>query len=177
MVAEFGVELDWLSYELYPEEIPWDTTPRPPQVETNRPKTPSRLELAYAAQGMDWPTVKRPKLMRIHNALEATEYVKSNGNVNEFIERMYRAYWEEGREINAIEVIQELAEGLVPEVDHLVKAVENREFDDRIVKFDDDAYASGVYNVPTFFIGGERYAEQSYRALSRALHELKTSAS
>jgi hypothetical protein len=37
------------------------------------------------------------------------------------------------------------------------------------VGFDDPAYASGVYNVPTFFIGEERYAEQPLTVLKKAV--------
>jgi 2-hydroxychromene-2-carboxylate isomerase len=35
-------------------------------------------------------------------------------------------------------------------------AISQRKFADRLVNFDDDAYAAGIYNVPTFIIGGER---------------------
>ena len=34
---------------------------------------------------------------------------------------------------------------------------------------DAPAYASGVYNVPTFFIGKERYAEQTYSVIRDAV--------
>jgi predicted DsbA family dithiol-disulfide isomerase len=167
--AEFGVEFDWLSYELMPENLPWDDAPSVPHVATNRPKTPSRMDLAWAAAGMEKPTVERPKKMRSHNALEATEYVKANGDARGFVEAMYRALWEEGREINALPVIEEVAQPYVEHTSKLIAAVERREFRDRIVPFDDEAYAVGVYNVPTYWIGDERYAEQPTVVLARAI--------
>lgn len=171
---EFDVEFDYLSYELMPEELPWDPptppAPEPPQPE-NKPKTPSRLALAYAAQGIEPPTVKRPRRMRSHNALEATEYAKTEGKADAFVERLYRALWEEGREINNPDVLAELAEGLLDDVPAMLKAVETKQFDSQIVKFDDESYAKGVYNVPTYFIGGVRYAEEPLITIRKALRE------
>lgn len=170
---EFGVTFDWKSFELMPEELEWPDPAPVREVETNRPKTPSRMDLAYYASGVPKPTVNRPKKMRSHNALEATEFVKAHeGDVDRFVERMYRAFWEQGREINALEVIREMADGIVSSPDQLVEAVTAKEFDDQIVKFDDDSYAAGVFNVPTYWIGGERYAEQPTVVLSDAIRSL-----
>ncbi len=169
--TEFGVEFEWLSYELMPENLEWTDSAPVPVVASNRPKTPSRMDLAYAASGVVKPTVERPKKMRSHNALQATEYVKSKGDVNGFVEAMYRALWEKGMEINSLEVIESLASPFVEKPSELIAAVENRLFSDRIVPYDDEAYAKGVYNVPTYWIGGERYAEQPTVVLANAIRE------
>lgn len=166
---EFGVSFDWVGYELMPEELPWgDPAPKAPE-NPNRAATPSRLDLAYAAEGMEKPTAERPSKMRSHNALEATEFVKEHGDADGFIEAMYRALWEEGREINDLDVIREVAAGFVPDVEALVEAVKSKAYDGKIVKFDDGAYAAHVYNVPTYWIGDEKYAEQPYPVLAKAI--------
>lgn len=170
--ADFGVEFDWLSYELMPETLPWDDSPRPPEVTTNRPKTPSRFELACAAEGIDKPSAVRPGKMRSHNALEATEYVKSMGSPDEFVYAMYRAYWEEGREIDSLDVIAEIGARYVSDVGELLDAVQERRFADKIVPFDEQAYSQGVYNVPTYWIGGDRYAEQPRIVLESAIRKV-----
>lgn len=169
--AEFpNVKFDWVGYELMPEALPWpEPAPPTPEVTTNRPKTPTRMDLAYAAQGMEAPTVERPKRMRSHNALEAVEYAKTEGVEEAFIEKMYRAFWEEGKEINNPAVIRELATGIISNLDDLEAAIAEKRFNDRIVGFDDDAYAAGIYNVPTYIIEGERYAEQPITTLRKAL--------
>ena len=38
--------------------------------------------------------------------------------------------------------------------------------------FDDDAYNSGIYNVPTYFVGDERLAEQPYVVLRDAVAKI-----
>ena len=167
---DFGVQFDWKSFELMPEELPWGDPPARPSVESDRPKTPSRMDLAYVASGVPKPISDRPKKLRTHTCLEATEFVKANeGDVDGFVERLYRGYWEKGEQINDLEWLRMAAEGIVSSPDQMVEAVVAREFDDLIVKFDDDAYAAGVYNVPTFWIGGERYAEQPTQVLREAI--------
>ncbi|ARU42358.1 hypothetical protein CCB80_14850 [Armatimonadetes bacterium Uphvl-Ar1] len=167
---EFGVEFDLCGYELMPEELPWVDASPLPDPPANKPKTPSRMDLAYAASGVEKPPQGvQPKKMRTHNALLATEYAKSVGVGMAFARRLYEGYWLEGLVINEIEVLEELAQGIVPDVDAFVQSVASQEFEAKIVKFDDDAYAAGVFNVPTFFIGGERYAEQPYAVLAEAI--------
>lgn len=164
---DFGAEIEWLSYDLWPEELAWpEPAPRPPEV-GNRPKTATRLELAYAAENMDPPTAERPRRMRIHNALEATEFAKDQGNGDAFVEALYRAYWERGEEIGNPAVLARLAAGIVEDVPDMLKAIEEGRFKSRIIGFDAPAYASGVYNVPTFFIDGERLAEQPYTVIRK----------
>ena len=75
---EFGVQIEWLAYELLPETMEWPEPPPKPVVETERTKTPNRIELAYAAEGMEPPTADRPKRMRSHYAHEAAEFATND---------------------------------------------------------------------------------------------------
>jgi predicted DsbA family dithiol-disulfide isomerase len=162
------IEFDWVGYELFPDELEWPQWSAPEKT-PNRPATPSRLDLAYVASGVTPSTVQRPPLMRSHNALEAVEYAKTLGVAEPLNERLYRALWEEGQEINNPDVIRSLAKGLVPDLGDLTEALSVRRFAGQIVKFDDDAYAAGIFNVPTFIINGERYAEQPTSVLRQAV--------
>jgi len=167
--ADFGATIDWVGYELFPDELEWpDWKPGAPAPE-NKPATPSRFDLMLAAEQMKMPTAERPHKMRTHNAHEAVEYAKTEGVANELNEILYRALWERGEEINNPEVILRLAKGTIKDLDALKSAIENRTFAANIIGFDDPAYALGVYNVPTFFINGKRYAERPYIALSEAV--------
>jgi predicted DsbA family dithiol-disulfide isomerase len=174
--AEHGVSFDWLGFELFPEELAWPEPGPPEPRDERRPATPSRLELAYAAEGIERPTAQRPRRMRVHNALEAVEHAKTVGRQDEVVEALYRAYWERGEAIGELAVLRSVLEGIVPDLDAMAADVEGRRFASKIVPFDDQAYAAGVFNVPTFFIGGERYAEQPYRVLSAAVEACKAQA-
>ncbi|CAN5355783.1 hypothetical protein BH11ARM2_BH11ARM2_12790 [soil metagenome] len=166
---EFGVRIDWRGYELFPEDLYWPDYPKEALQPANKPKTPSRFDLFAASEGVEMPSVERPNKMRTYNAHQAVEYAKTEGVADELIERIYRALWEEGREINRIDVLKDLARGLVHDLAAYEKAIVSRQFHDKVVLFDDDANAAGVYNVPTFFIGGERLAEQPYVVLAKAV--------
>ncbi len=166
---ELGVSFELLGYELMPEELSWGDPAPKPDPDPRRPVTPSRMDLAYSASDMEAPANIQPKKMRSHNALLATEFAKSVGVEMAFARRLYEAYWIEGIEINDIQELTKLGKGIVPDVDALVRSVKAREFESKIVKFDDDAYAAGVFNVPTYFIGGEKYAEQPYAVLAKVI--------
>lgn len=169
--SEFPVEFDWLGYELFPEELEWpDHQPGPPPP-ANKPPVPSRLDFILIADGIKLPTAERPKKMRTFYAHQAAEYAKTEGVGPEMVEKLYRALWEEGKEINNPEVLLELGKGLIKDAGAYEKAIRERTFRDKIVGFDDEAYSKGVYNVPTYFIGGERYAEQPYVILREAIQK------
>jgi len=168
---EFAVKIDWLSYELMPDAIPWGEPTPIPELEPDRPKTPSRIELAYEVQGMERPTAQRPKRMRSHNAHEATLFAKEHGQADEVVEILYRAYWERGEEINSPLVLARLLKDVV-DTDAMLDAIAERRYAEQIIPFDEAAYASGVYYVPTFFIGDARLAEDTYKAIRGAMQKL-----
>ena len=167
---EFGAEIEWRGYELFPDELEWPAPGAPaPEPPANKPSVPSRLEFILLADDIELPKAVRPQQMRTHNAHEALEFAKSEGKADAFAEALYRAYWERGREINKPEVLREIANGILDDVEAMLRAVGERRYAGDIVGFDDEAYAGGVYNVPTYWIGNERYAEQPYSVLKRAV--------
>jgi riboflavin biosynthesis pyrimidine reductase/predicted DsbA family dithiol-disulfide isomerase len=164
---EFGAEIEWLGYELWPEELGWPE-PKASTVPADRPPVPSRFDLMQAAEGIHVPKIARPARMRTHNVHEAIEHVKATGgDTDRFVEAVYRAYWERGETVDDVEVLVRLAHGLA-DPNELREAIAERRYRDKIVGFDEPAHATGVYNVPTFFLHGERYAEQPYSVLAEA---------
>ena len=170
LAAEFGVEFDWVGYELWPEELPRPASSAPAPVDEKRPPTPARMELAYAAQGMEAPTAIRPKGMFALNALQTFELAKTKGVEGEVIERIYHAYWEDGIDVSDPDNLARLTEGLLDPAE-LKAVVAEKKFKKDIVPFDDEAHEKGVYNVPTFVINGKKYAEQPYAVLQKAVRE------
>ena len=166
---EFGIELNWIGYELWPANLERGTYGEIPPPIPNKPKTPTRFEFLLYADGLELPKSNRPQNMATHNAHEAIEYAKTEGTQDAMNAALYTAYWERGENINEPEVIARLADGIVKNLDALKHAVATQQFAANIIGFDDPAYASGVFNVPTFFINGERYAEQPYVVLRDAV--------
>ena len=168
---EFGVTIEWVGYELFPKELEWDYSSCPVEPK-NKPKTPGRFAIHSFAEGIPVPQVDRPFEQRTFNAHQAVEYAKLEGVGNQLVERLYRAHWEEGKDINALDVLEREANGLVQNVMEMLKAIEENRFDTKVVDFDEPAFGSGVYNLPTFFVGEERLAEQPYRKIKAAMEKL-----
>jgi riboflavin biosynthesis pyrimidine reductase/predicted DsbA family dithiol-disulfide isomerase len=169
---EFDVEFEWRGFELFPEGIEWPEAPAPRQYDNDRPATPSRLDLALAAEGLPAFAPNRPQKMRTHNAHLAVEYARIRGSANALVQRLYEAHWIHGLDINDLLTIKKLAKGIIDDPNRLIESVQQNLHSDRITYFDDDAHAEGIYSVPTFLIGGNRYAEQPYSVLSDALSQV-----
>jgi predicted DsbA family dithiol-disulfide isomerase len=167
----YPVSVRWIGYELFPEGLDWpapsDSAPEP----ENKPRTLTRVQFAAMLEGIKFPKVERPHHMRIHNALEALEFASDAGFGREAVGRLYEAYWREGRAVNEPDVICDALRPWLADEEGLRAALDERRFADRIVPFDDEANARGVYNVPTFFIGEERLAEMPYSTLALAVEK------
>lgn len=163
---EFDVEFDWLPYELWPEEIPWPLPrPEPP----GKPVLPSRFDLQLLADDIERPRAadSRPKKLRVHLAMEGTAFVRDQypSKLQEFVDVMMSAYWEDGKRIDDLGVILSVA----GEMPGLRDALECRSYRDQVVRFDAAAYKSGVFHVPTFWIGEKRLAEPTYAQLKETV--------
>ena len=174
--SEFDVEFYWKGFPLWPEELAW---PEPDPKETpnpDRPVVPSRFELALAAEGLEPLTSKRPSRIRTINAHMALEFARDAGCFDDYLGKLYVGFWVGGLDISDPDVLVRLATRLPMDQIDLRAAISQRKFADRLVNFDDDAYAAGIYNVPTFIIGGERYAEQPYIVLKEAASKIASPA-
>ncbi len=172
---EFGVDIEWVGAELWPEELGWPA-PRIPEPEPeNKPALKSRFEFLKFIEGIEVPKIERPKWMRIHKANLAVELAKHHGVADAMVEALYRAYWERGEAIGEFEVIEGIAASILPSDANISAAIESEEGAANILHFDDPAHEAGVYNVPTFFIGQERLAEQPYGELSAAVERARQS--
>jgi riboflavin biosynthesis pyrimidine reductase len=88
------------------------------------------------------------------------------------VERLYRAHWEEGKDINTLETLKSEAVGIVADIPAMILAIEEDRFGDQVTDFDQPAHEAGVYNLPTFFIGDQRLAEQPYRKIKATMEKL-----
>lgn len=172
LIEEENVEIDWIGYELFPPELEW-SSPVAENVAPNRPPTLTRFQFLLEIEKIKMPSAVRPHRMRTHQAHLACEYAKSKGIGFQYVAALYEAYWERGEEINSLKVLQQIGEKLGLDRKKLKKSVESEKFAENIIGFDEPAHKKGVYNVPTFFIGGERLAEQPYSNLRKAVSQYK----
>lgn len=170
--AEFGIEIQWVGYELWPEALEWPASTPEAVTNPDKPRTPSRFALALAAEGLNPVSSNRPSNMRTFRTHRALEFARAQGAHDALMDRIYRAHWVHGMNINEPAPLLLLAKGLGFDEAAFESALEDPSWQANVVPFDDEAYASGVYNLPTFWIGDHRYAEQPYAVLREAVAAL-----
>jgi predicted DsbA family dithiol-disulfide isomerase len=87
-------------------------------------------------------------------ALEASEFAKEHGVFDAFHEGAYRAFWEFGKDVGSVEVLQEVAQevGLDPEA--LAHALHEGAYRTRVEEDIQAALKLGVNAIPSFLMGG-----------------------
>jgi len=140
---EFDVSIHWRAFELRPAGSP----PIPPQhlarIEASQGMLKKRardeygLELNVGPFGID----SRP-------ALIADKYAEAQGKGAAFHEAVNHAYWQEARSIDAIAVLQEIAEQVGLDNEHFAEVLKNPAYDAAVSADIDLAREYGLTAVP-----------------------------
>ena len=164
LLKEFpSLELIWKGYELLPEGMIY-TPDAPDPLEAKKPKTPSRFDLLLAAEGLVLPERSIPRsISRL--ALEGSEFALEHGKQEDYLDRVYHAYWEESKDIANIAVLIEAAEVAGLDVAQFALALDKRTYRDSVIEYDEPAHNAGIWNVPTFMFPEAWVAEQPYSVL------------
>lgn len=166
LAAEFPqLTLNWVGAELLPEELGPLPEHKPTPKDPNAP--PSRFELFAQSEGVPLTENRTIGVVRTHFALEGAEYVKDKAPAafDAYNEAVYRAFWERSEDISNLDVLCPLAAGVGLDADDFLRAVSSKTYHDKIIRFDDDAYAADITHVPTFAFRGERCAEAPYEII------------
>ncbi|NMO18892.1 DsbA family oxidoreductase [Pyxidicoccus fallax] len=162
--AEFGRELEvhWRAYELRPAPVP-TLDPAGEYLRT----TWARAVYPMAEQrGM---TLKLPPVQpRSRLALEAAEFAKDAGVFPAFHQGVFRAFFEEGRDIGDLRVLGDIAEASGLDRQALLGALKSGSYTGRVVFDQEAAQRLGIRGVPALRIVG---ADGHVVQLSGALPE------
>lgn len=169
LTEQFGVTFDWRGFELYP---PGMEVPGKSVVDPNAPPPPpSRFDRFLEMEELTIPS-PRPTFRRSHNALMGAEWALLDVGpeaAEEYNEAVYRAYWQEHKDISKPEVLAAIVERIGLDGAALKASLVARRYESHIVPYDDESYSIGIRHVPTFIFGtSERLAEANYTDLARA---------
>ena len=101
-------------------------------------------------------------------------FAKNQGKQNEMEERLFEAYFTEGKNIDDVSILVLLATETGLNVEGLEQALENRTFDKQVQKDIDEASQLGIHGVP-FFVFNGKYAVNGAQETSVFLDTLKKS--
>ena len=150
VIKEQKAEIEWKPFELCPEpaqqmeqiedflERPW-----------NQSIAPLAQQLHVEINMPDMPPVPRT-----HLAHEGFHFAKKHGQEIAYIDAVFKAYWEDEKDISQIEVLAEIADSLHLDKEIFTRILKDRTFEqvhkDSLVHAYEDAH---VTKVPTLKIG------------------------
>ena len=110
--------------------------------------------LRSRAQEAGLEKMRRPPLSAYsHLALEASEFAKEQGRIEEFHLATYQAYWERGENIGDLSVLERLAGEAGLSWDELAPRLEERHYQPQVMAQYQEALQLGIQGIPAFLIG------------------------
>jgi predicted DsbA family dithiol-disulfide isomerase len=147
------VDIDWRSFELRPEPEP---TLDPNAEYLHRVWSQSVYPMAED-RGM---TLKLPPVQpRSRKAHEAAEFARESGLLDEMNQALFKAFFEEGRDLADPDVLLEIGQSVDLDVDGLREALESNRYTQRVVEDQHLARQIGISGVPALIItaGAQAY--------------------
>ncbi len=86
-------------------------------------------------------------------ALETTEYAKEQGSFDAVHRALYRAYWEDGKDLGNFEVLEEVAGNCGLDWHELRDRLESRHYEQAVVNQFQEGVGLGINGIPGFLIG------------------------
>ena len=148
---KFGdmVGVDWRAYELRPDPIP---TLDPDGEYLHRVLNASVYPMARSLG----KTLRLPPVQpRSRKALEAAELARERGRFDAMHNALFRAFFEEGRDIGDVEVLLDIGGSVGLDREGLRVALDEGRYTEKVVADERLATRLGVDSVPTMFVTRE----------------------
>lgn len=120
----------------------------------------------------DFDAVQQTKTLMAHQALH---FAKDQGRQLELVERIFQAYFEQGRHVGKVDELVELGADAGLDAEELRAALEDGRYAAAVTADIDQARAYGIQGVPFYVIGGKYGVSgaQSPEVFTRALSQLR----
>jgi len=175
-----NIEVEWKSFQLNPGLVT-DTT-----ISINQylaevkgypieqaAKMNERFSQSGKALGLDY-NFDKVVVANSYRAQNLIHFANVHGKQNEMEERLFKAYFTEGMNIDDLSVLVLLATETGLNIDGLEQALENKTFDVEVQKDIDEANRLGIHGVP-YFIFNRKYAVNGAQETPVFLDTLKKS--
>ncbi len=150
MKRDYGVDLEWKAYELRPGLSP-EGIPRTPKVGEMNGFLP---HLSERADEMGLKLKRSPIVPCSRLALEVAEYAKEQGKFDQFHLAVFKAYWEEVKNIGLRSVIREIVQECGLDTDEVERCLDEGRFTQAIKTQSEEAKGSGINGIPAYIVGG-----------------------
>ena len=163
LAREHDVEVEWRPFEIHPEVPAEGAAPRP-----GMERLGEQLQRMARDEGLEMS--RPPFRSNSHLAMVADLFARDRGQQEPYHSNMFKAYWQDHRNIGQREVVLDVARESGLDTAELEKALDNGRYEAEMAAVYDECGQHGINGVPTFIIG--RYmvvGAQPYEMLERAL--------
>ncbi len=168
---EFGVDVEWKGFEIHPE-IPPDGSDLASLGfdEATAAAIHSQVKKLSEESGLKLNPSTRISNSRL--ALQIAEFAKEKGKFKEYHEAVFRAYWQEGKDIGNREQLFSLVSHAGLDLKELESYLESDNAADKLNQYLQEVREYGISGVPTFIIGNKMVVgAQPYKVLEEVLSE------
>lgn len=163
LVKDKNLEVEWKAFELRPEGV---------ELPVKSPEHIARAKAGLKAMGQKYGLKmsfnEKSKHSRL--ALEGSKYAEEQGLGNEYHDAVFAAQFQEGKDINDLHVLAEIAAMIGLDQEEFKQALLTRRYDQAVSRDVAEAQRLGIQSVPCFIVGGRAvHGAQSYEALEKFL--------
>ena len=174
MKKDYQVRLEWKAYELRPG-LPPEGIPRTPKPGEVRGFPTYLNELA---KELGLKLKRSPIIPNSRPALEAAEYAREQGKFDQFHLAVFKAYWEEAKNIGLISVITKIAAECGLDAREVERCLQEGRYTEEVKAQSEEAKQSGINGIPAyviddFLIEGVQPYEVFQRAVEKAMNKNK----
>jgi predicted DsbA family dithiol-disulfide isomerase len=145
----YGVEVEWLPFDLHPEYPPEGITIEELEARYGRELRSGQRQM-FDAAGL--PHSERNQLPNTHAALNVTELARTKGVATELHHRLMRAFWAEDRDISDPDVLAEEGQAVGLDPEEVRRVATEKPYEDQIKASTQAVHEMGGSGVPAFVI-------------------------
>lgn len=149
---ELDVDVEYRGLEIHPETPPEGQTLEDMGINQHYIDM-VRENVFRMAKELDLMLKPPPKVSNSKLALLLCEYVKENEKFSEYHNEVFKAYWQDGKDIGNLNVLLDIIEKLGLDPKDARDFLENEKASEKMAEFSLEARAFGIDGVPTFIIG------------------------
>lgn len=166
---KFSVDMEWKGFEIHPETPPHGSDLASLGFDEDRVRAiHSRVQAMSEEAGLKLSFPSRISNSRL--ALHIAEFAKEKGRFKEYHEAVFRAYWQEGKDIGDKEHLFALAAQAGLDLEELESYLKSGKAADKLKRHLKEVTEYGIDGVPTFVIGNKMVVgAQPYEVLERVL--------
>jgi predicted DsbA family dithiol-disulfide isomerase len=143
---EFGVEFEWIGWEIHPDAEKDGET---------RENLEHSFIIKRLAYNLNITFSVPPIRANTHLALQGTEYAKDHGKFREYFEKVMEEYWIKGTNISTLDTLTTIAKTIGLDPEDFSGTLRRDNYKNRVLD-DTSAEKLDIQYVPTFVFGGFR---------------------